>query len=61
MSDTATRLEWPPRSDDSIAVPVRVEVHSRFAAVEPITAGLARDIIRQDRLEGIYIYNDAHA
>ena len=47
-------------SDDSIAVPVHVEVHSRFAAMEPITAGLARDIIMQDRLEGIHIYNDAH-
>ena len=61
MSGTATRLEWPPGSDESIAVPVRVEVHSHFAAVEPITAGVARDIIMQDRLDGIYIYDDAHA
>ena len=63
VSGTATRLEWPPGSDESasIAVPVRAEVHSRFAAVEPIIAGVARDIIMQDRLDGIYIYDDAHA
>ena len=44
----------------SIAVPVRVEVHPRFAALEPLTKEFVRNLVIQEQLDGVHECNSAH-
>ena len=60
VAGTATRLEWRGLSKTSTAVPVRVEVHPRFAAMEPLTKEFVRDLVIQDRLDGVHKCDSAH-
>ena len=60
VAGTATCLEWRGLSMMSIAVPVRVEVHPRFAALEPLTKEFVRNLVIQERLDGVHKCDSAH-
>ena len=60
VAGTATRLESRGLSMTSIAVPVRVEVHPRFAALEPLTKEFVRNLVIQEQLDGAHECDSAH-
>ena len=58
VAGTATRLEWPAASNQSVTVPVRVEIANRYAAAELISPQFVRELIMQGQHLGAYRLGD---